>query len=142
MVEGEDLVITPLSSDFADANAADGKATTITYTLANGANGLAANYSMSTFAATGDINPRALTAASTVADKTYDGLKATGTVSLGAVSNMVEGEDLVITPLSSDFADANAADGKATTITYTLADGTNGLAANYSMSYICCHRRY
>ena len=134
MVEGEDLVITPLSSDFADANAADGKATTITYTLANGANGLAANYSMSTFAATGDINPRALTAASTVADKTYDGLKATGTVSLGAVSNMVEGEDLVITPLSSDFADANAADGKATTITYTLADGTNGLAANYSMS--------
>ncbi|MBV5348625.1 hypothetical protein JZU61_03055, partial [bacterium] len=115
LVSGEDLAITPSASDFADANAADGKATTISYALADGTNGLAANYSMATFATTGDINPRALTAASTVADKTYDGSAVTGVVSLGTVSTLVAGEALVITPSASDFADANAADGKATT---------------------------
>ncbi|MBV5348624.1 T9SS type A sorting domain-containing protein, partial [bacterium] len=134
LVSGEDLAITPSASDFADANAADGKATTISYALADGTNGLAANYSMATFATTGDINPRALTAASTVADKTYDGLKTTGTVSLGTVSTLVSGEDLAITPSASNFGNANAADGKATTISYSLANGTTGLAANYSMA--------
>jgi hypothetical protein len=134
LVSGEDLIITPSASDFANANVGDGKATTISYALANGTAGLAANYSMADLETTGDIIPRALTAATTVADKTYDGSPVTGVVSLGTVSNLVDGENLDITPSASDFADANAEVGKATTISYDVDDGTTGLAANYSMA--------
>ncbi|WP_321997891.1 MBG domain-containing protein [Draconibacterium orientale] len=80
------------------------------------------------------INPRPLTAASTINDKTYDGSTATGTVNLEEVNNVVYGEDLNITPSATNYADANAGTGKSTTISYALSDGTNGKASNYSMA--------
>lgn len=79
------------------------------------------------------INQRPLTASSTISDKTYNGSAVTGTVNLGTVSNLVSGQTLTITPSAANYADANVADGKATTISYALADGT-GLASNYSMA--------
>ncbi|WP_291099634.1 MULTISPECIES: beta strand repeat-containing protein, partial [unclassified Flavobacterium] len=79
------------------------------------------------------INKVALTAATTVAPKVYNGSAVTGTVSLGTVSGLIGTETLIITPSASNFADANVGTGKATAISYTLADGT-GLAANYSMA--------
>ena len=82
------------------------------------------------------INPRPLTASSTISDKIYDGSTATGTVNLGTVSNLVSGQTLNITPSATDYSDANVADGKETTISYALANGTGGLAANYSMASI------
>ena len=81
------------------------------------------------------VNPKALTAATTVASKVYNGSAITGIVSLGTVSGLVGTETLVITPSASNYANADAGVGKATTISYVLANGTNGgLAANYSMA--------
>lgn len=81
------------------------------------------------------IHQRPLTASSTITDKIYNGLAATGTVNLGTVSNLVGTQTLIITPTATDFADANAEIGKATTISYSLQNGANGgLAANYSMA--------
>ncbi|WP_338648207.1 T9SS type A sorting domain-containing protein [Flavobacterium sp. KS-LB2] len=81
------------------------------------------------------VNKKALTATSTVASKEYDNSPVAGSVSLGTVLGLVGTETLVITPSATNFADANAGVGKATTISYSLADGTNGgLAANYSMA--------
>ncbi|WP_339756690.1 YDG domain-containing protein, partial [Algoriphagus aquimarinus] len=81
------------------------------------------------------VNKKALTAASTVASKEYNGSPATGAVSLGTVSGLVGTETLVITSSATNYINADAGVGKATTISYNLADGTNGgLAANYSMA--------
>ncbi|SFB58398.1 hypothetical protein, partial [Algoriphagus aquimarinus] len=85
--------------------------------------------------ATLTVNKKALTAASTVASKEYNGSPATGAVSLGTVSGLVGTETLVITSSATNYINADAGVGKATTISYNLADGTNGgLAANYSMA--------
>jgi hypothetical protein len=97
--------------------------------------GQAINYSMADIVVTGDITKKALTAASTVNPKVYDGTPAAGTVSVGPVTGLAGTETLVITALAGDYADAEAGTGKATTITYQIADGTNGgLASNYSMA--------
>ena len=85
------------------------------------------------FSTTANITPAPLTAASTVAPKVYDGLATTGTVTLGAITGLVGTETLTIATAASNFADANVAAGKPTTITYTLNNGS-GLAANYSMA--------
>lgn len=77
----------------------------------------------------------ALTAASSVASKTYDGTATAGAVTVGAVSGFIGTETLTITSSANDYADANVGTGKSTTISYTLADGT-GLASNYSMASI------
>ncbi len=136
LVDTETLGIATSATDYANANVENGKSTTVSYTLSDGTNGgLATNYSMADLTTTGNITPRPLTASSTISDKTYDGSAATGTVNLGTVSNLVSGESLTITPTAANFADANVADGKATTITYALADGT-GDADNYSMASI------
>lgn len=81
------------------------------------------------------IEPRPLTANSTISDKIYDGLASTGIVNLGTVDNLVSGEALTITPTAADYADALVANGKATTINYLLTNGS-GVAANYSMASI------
>lgn len=81
------------------------------------------------------VGQKALTAATTVAPKAYDASAVTGTVTLGTVTGLVGSETLVITPTAADYADANIGTGKATTISYSLANGTNGgLATNYSMA--------
>lgn len=81
------------------------------------------------------IEPRPLTASSTISDKIYNGSAATGTVNLGTVTNLVAPQTLIITPTAADYADALVENGKTTTISYSLADGDNGgLATNYSMA--------
>ncbi len=81
------------------------------------------------------ITQRPLTANSTLNDKTYDGSPATGSIVLGTVSNYVGQETLTITTSSTDFATNIAESDKASTISYTLADGLNGgKATNYSMA--------
>lgn len=137
LVDTETLTIATSAIDYADANVENGKSTTISYTLTDGTNGgLATNYSMANLTTSGNITQRPLTASSTISDKTYDGSAATGTVNMGTVSNLVSGESLIITPSAADFANANVADEKTTTISYALTNGTGGLAANYSMASI------
>ncbi len=83
------------------------------------------------------ITPRALTLAGTVADKVYDATRD-ATFKPGAQPlGLVAGEDLVLdtsTALAA-FDTKNVGSAKAVTITgVTLANGTRGLASNYSLS--------
>ncbi len=97
----------------------------------------ASNYALirPTAATQAAITPRPLTAASTVAARAYDGTTAAGAVTIGTVTGLVGAETLNISATASNYADANVGTNKATTITYTLLDGTNGgWASNYSMA--------
>jgi hypothetical protein len=118
-----------------DANVGTGKSATIVYTLANGTNGgLAANYSLANTTATGDITAKPLNiGTSTIASKVYDGTTTSGTVTLGTLSGFVSGETVTTTAVGT-YPDANVGTGKSATIVYTLADGTGGLASNYSLA--------
>jgi len=105
--------------------------TTTGYTLGGAKAG---NYTLTQPNLTAAITAKALTAASTVTSKIYDGSAVTGTVTTGAITGEVVAGDVTIsTATSTDYSDANVGTGKATTISYTLANGT-GLAANYSIA--------
>ena len=135
-VEAGDVgnVTVTAAANYDNANVGTGKTIAVVYTLGGSAAG---NYTkpVDYLVATGVITAKALTATSTVAPKIYDGSATTGTVTLGTVTGLIGTQTLVITPMSSNYADATVGTGKATTISYNLANGTNGgLAANYSMA--------
>ncbi len=131
---GTQTVTATATGAYTDANVGTSKPATVTYTLANGANGgLASNYSLANGSGNGDITAKPLTAASTVASKPYDGNATPGAVTLGTVTGLVSGQTLVITPSATNYIDANVGSGKSTTISYALANGT-GSASNYSMA--------
>jgi hypothetical protein len=132
----ETLNITPSASNYSNANVGNGKLSTITYLFANGSNGgLAINYVMSPLPSSGNITPAPLTASSSIASKVYNGSPATGAVTLGIVTGLVGTETLLITAAASDYVNANVGTAKPSTISYSLANGTNGgLAANYNMA--------
>src|SRR5262249_16907387 len=70
----------------------------------------------------------------TIASKTYDGLTASGAVTVGTLSGFI-GSETVTATATGAYADANVGTGKTATVTYVLADGTNGgLASNYSLA--------
>lgn len=87
------------------------------------------NYNTITGSKTVTVTKKALTAASTVADKVYDG-NTTATVTVEAVTGVVAADDVTITAAGT-FADKNVGSNIATTIAYTLS-GT--AAGNYSMA--------
>ncbi len=92
------------------------------------------NYNLpTTVTGKGTITPRPWTiAVGTVADKSADGT-TTATVTPGALSNLVAGESLGVSA-TGNFSDANVGNGKVVTASYTLRDGTNGLASNYMLN--------
>ena len=99
--------------------------------VSNGCGNTASNAAVLT------VNKKALTATSNIESKIYDGSPATGVVSLGTINGLVGSETLNITPSATNYANANVGTGKASTISYSLADGTNGgLADNYSMAAV------
>ncbi|MEI8087043.1 MAG: YDG domain-containing protein, partial [Paludibacter sp.] len=105
----------------------------ITYTLTDGT-GLAANYSLATGSATGNITAVALTiGAASIAPKAYNASATSGTVTAGVLSGFVGSETVTVSTATGAYLDANVETGKTATITYTLTDGT-GLAANYSLA--------
>jgi len=82
------------------------------------------------------INPKPLSiSAATIASKIYDGTSLSGTVTPGTLSGFVGTETVTVATAIGIYSDANVETGKLATITYTLANGTNGgLAANYSLA--------
>jgi hypothetical protein len=133
---GTQTVTATATGVYADANVGTGKTATITYTLANGANGgLATNYSLASGSGTGNITAKSLTiGAATIASKVYDGTTTSGVVTPGTLSGFV-GTQTVTATATGVYANANVGTGKTATITYTLANGTNGdLATNYSLA--------
>ena len=106
---------------------------TVTYTLANGTNGgLASNYRLNGVTQSVLINPRPITVATSATDRPYDGTTTIATA-LGTVSNLVGSETLNIS--SAAVSDSPNAGARTATVTYSLADGSNGgLASNYSIT--------
>ena len=107
------------------------------YTLADGSYGenqtaLVSNYTLDTTTHTATITPRTLTiTGSSVADKVYDGT-TNADITSGQLNNLVAGETLELAA-SGAFGNRNAGT-YAVNINYTLNDGVNGLASNYSVS--------
>ena len=137
LVGVETLVLLGGSGNFADKNAGNGKAVTVSgLSLADGS-GLASNYSVANpTGVTGDITQKVLSVTGALAqDKTYDGTTA-ATITGGALSGLVGTETLAWSGLTGMFADRNAGSAKAVNLSgSTLADGTNGgLAVNYAVA--------
>jgi fibronectin-binding autotransporter adhesin len=136
-VGSETVTATGVAAAYSSANAATYSGVSITYTLANGTNGgLATNYSLANTTASGTVTAKALSiTAPTIADKTYNGLVATGAVTPGTLSGFVGTQTVTVSAATGVYATATSGTGKTATITYTLANGTNGgLAANYSLT--------
>ncbi len=97
-----------------------------------------ANYAL---AATGNtsgsfkITPKALTiTAPSIAAKSYDGSAAAGTLTLGTLSGFAGSETVTVSGTAAALASKDAGS-YTTTVSYTLADGSNGgLASNYSLA--------
>ncbi|WP_454775913.1 YDG domain-containing protein [Janthinobacterium tructae] len=137
LVAGESLDLADQTASFADKNAANGKAVTVTgTTLVDTASGLASNYTVSNpTGLTASIMAKALTVTGQLAgNKVYDG-NAEASLSGGALSGLVTGESLGLAGQTASFADKNAANAKAVTVTgTTLVDTASGLASNYTVS--------
>ncbi|WP_332876065.1 YDG domain-containing protein, partial [Massilia sp. S19_KUP03_FR1] len=137
MVNGDVLSVSATSAAFADKNAGNGKTVTASGLTLGGTD--AANYNLTAGSGSGSgaITPKALTVSGAVAgNKTYDGSTAAALTG-GALSGMVNGEALTLGALSGTFADQNAGNAKAVTVTGgTLSDGANGLASNYTVGNI------
>jgi len=134
-VGSETVTATGSATAYSSANAGS-YSTTVSYVLADGTNGgLASNYTLASESATGVISPKSLTiSAPSVASKAYNGSTAAGAVTAGTLSGFVGTETVTATGSATAYSSANVGS-YSTTVSYLLADGTNGgLAANYSLA--------
>jgi filamentous hemagglutinin family protein len=117
---------------FKDKNAGDhALSVDAGYTVTDGNSGQ--NYIISTADTIGTITKRVLDATVTVDTKVYDGTTAaTGTV--GALSNVVDGETVTLANGVLAFADRNAGVNKAVTVTGATLAGD--YAANYTLASV------
>ena len=132
---GSETLTTTATGTTSDANAGTGKSVTVVYNLADGTNGgLASNYSLANGSASVNITQKTLSITGpTASNKNYDG-NASATITAGTLSGFV-GSETVTATATGQFNDANAADGKSVSVTYSLADGTGGgLASNYALA--------
>ncbi|MTW13920.1 filamentous hemagglutinin N-terminal domain-containing protein [Pseudoduganella eburnea] len=131
LVDGDSVGLSAAGT-FADANAGSAKTVNIASTYSGADVG---NYAITDQSATtASIARKALTIVGMTAnDKTYDA--STGaTVSGGSLSGLVGAETLNFSGQSAVFADRNAGNSKAVTVSgIGLADGT-GLASNYELA--------
>ena len=136
IVGAEQLNVTGNGTITGNADVGMNKFASMTYTLGNGANGgLAGNYlPLTDDNIILDITEKTLSYANPSASaKVYDGT-ANASVSLGGVVGLVGSETLTITP-SSSFGDKNVGNGKGVTVSFALADGSNGgKASNYRLN--------
>ncbi|KQW93334.1 hypothetical protein ASC94_11860 [Massilia sp. Root418] len=128
-VSGDVLTLSG-NGNFEDKNAGSGK--TVNYNgiaISGGAD--AGNYVLDSATATGlgTITQRALTATATGVGKVYDGLTG-ATVTLG--DNRVSGDALTLTSAAANYADKNAGNGKAISVSGIALSGTD--AANYALA--------
>ncbi len=134
LVSGETVTATGTAT-FNSKNVASANLVTVnSVTLVDGANGLAGNYSLSngqTVAAS--ISAKSLTASVAAPNKVYDGT-TTAAPTLTITSGLVSGETVTATGTAT-FNSKDVTNAKLVTVnSVTLADGTNGLATNYSLS--------
>jgi hypothetical protein len=119
---------TPVGS-FSDKNAGTGKTVTITGVVLSGAD--AGNYTLASGTATAkaDITAKALTVGGvTASDKVYDGT-TTVTLSGGALTGAIAGDDITISTPTGNFNDKNVGFAKSITVTGLKLSGAD--LANY-----------
>jgi filamentous hemagglutinin family protein len=130
LVGAQTLNIDYLSAVFSDKNAAQSKKATVAFTVADGANGgKASNYIVSD-TATATINPKTISASFSAADKTYDG-SATATATANPPSGVVAGDTVAVDYALALFADKNAGQNKAVTVSGLTLSGTD--EGNYTL---------
>ena len=135
---GAETLTASVDAAFGSANAGTRTATVSGVTLVNGPDGgLANNYTLSvggiTLSDAGQavISPRALRATATVSDKVYD--KTVAADVMLSFDGLVGSEDLGQT-VAASFNSALAGTRQATIDSFSISNGTAGLAANYSLS--------
>ncbi len=80
------------------------------------------------------ITAKPLSVTAPTVTKVYDGSTTAGTVSVGTLSGFVGTETVTATGTATAYSSKNVASSYSSTVSYTLADGSNGgLAANYSL---------
>ncbi|MBR2693511.1 MAG: hypothetical protein IKE69_04790, partial [Thermoguttaceae bacterium] len=127
LIAGDDVTVTVNSASFADKNAGADKAVTVDYTVAGAQAG---NYTVAAAGVTASISAASLTISYTAADKTYDG-SADAAVTGYALNGLVAGDDVTVTVDSASFADANAGENKAVSVTRTVSGAD---VSNYAIS--------
>lgn len=125
---GDQLTLTADSASFADKNAGNGKAVTVTGIALEGADALNYTLASTSVGTSANINRRTLTASVAGQDKVYDGGTA-ATVIFG--DNRIAGDQLNVSG-SASFADRNAGNGKTVSIGGIALDGLD--AANYTLA--------
>ncbi|WP_215408138.1 YDG domain-containing protein [Janthinobacterium sp. JC611] len=133
MLNGDSLTVAG-SGAFSDKNAGTGKTVNVSGITLGGAD--AGNYTLASATSSGvaDITPKALTVTGQVAgNKVYDG-NTVAQLTGGSLSGLVGDETLAFGGQTAAFADKNAGNAKAVTVSgTTLLDGS-GSASNYTVS--------
>lgn len=117
---------------FDTKNVGNGKTVTINGLALSGND--AANYTLSTVTATGNITAKEITAnvSGVSVTKEYDGTTAAGTVSGAATAETgISGETVTVNVSAGEYADKNVGNDKSVTLTLSLS-GDN--ASNYTLS--------
>lgn len=132
---GDDVVsidATNAAGTFDTKNVGNGKTVTISGLTLSGDD--AANYTLATVTATGNITAKELTAnvSGVSVTKEYDGTTAPGTVTRSATAETgIIGETVTVNVSAGEYADKNVGNDKSVTLTLSLS-GDN--ASNYTLS--------
>ena len=134
-ISGDTLMLASANGSFADKNAGNGKAVSISDLSLGGAD--AGNYTLTatTGSATADITRATITNITgiTASNKTYDGTTAAvlNTANTG-YSGKISGDTLTLASATGAFADKNAGNGKAVSISGLSLGGAD--AGNYTLA--------
>ncbi|KAB8059150.1 hypothetical protein GCN74_13845, partial [Janthinobacterium sp. FT14W] len=134
MVGGDSLTVSGASGSFADKNAGNGKAVSISGIVLGGLD--AGNYNLTgtTASSTADISKANITGVAGIVagNKVYDGSAAASLNTAGATfAGMVGGDSLTVSGASGSFVDKNAANGKTVNVSGMVLGGTD--ADNYNL---------
>lgn len=134
IVEGDEIYFDAAGATgtFSDENVGNGKTVTISGLTLSGED--AANYTLSTVTATGNITAKELTAdvSDVSVTKEYDGTTDPGAVTGSATADTgISGETVTVKVSAGEYADKNVGNDKSVTLTLSLS-GDN--ASNYTLS--------
>ncbi|WP_193317461.1 YDG domain-containing protein [Janthinobacterium violaceinigrum] len=135
MLGGDSLTVSGASGSFADKNAGNGKAVSISGIVLGGLD--AGNYNLTgtTASSTADISKATISGVAGIVagNKVYDGSAAASLNTAGATfTGMVGGDSLTVSGASGSFADKNAGNGKTVNVSGITLGGTD--AGNYNLT--------
>ena len=139
IISGDNVVITGTATNFSDKVVANNYSSTVTFNLVTiPSTGKEDNYFIlggnQRSISNGTITPKALSiAAASIAPRGYDGTRTVGVITKGTLTGFIGTETVTANAVGTDYVSGNVGT-YTSTISYTLANGTNGgLAGNYSL---------